>query len=246
MNPEPSIEPAAERNPAIALDRVSKRYGAHWVLTGVTFEIGGGDALLIAGPNGAGKSTLLRILATSIPWEAGSYRIGDHELPADTLEARELIAYSAHRSLAYESLTATENLEVWRSHLRMDEEPGLLGELLHRVGLSRAGATPVDKFSAGMKRRLTLARVLLQTSTGRKRLVILDEPYEQLDRDGFDLVGEIVEELRASGVAVVMATHLIERAMGRASHAIFLDRGETRFAGTPTELIRFAGEHHNR
>lgn len=230
--------------PRVDVERLSKRYGTRWVLTGVSFTLEAGEGLLVAGPNGAGKSTLLGILATSLPFEAGRLRIGEHPIPLETRAARHTIAYAAHQSLGWGSLSALENLEVWRSHLGLSLEPGELGEILYRVGLSRAGSTTLEKFSAGMKRRLSLGRVLLQLREPSRQLVILDEPYEQLDREGFDLVGEIIEESRANGAAVVVATHLIERAAGRASRAIYLDDGVVRFAGSPAELIRYSGERN--
>ena len=117
------------------------------------------------------------------------------------------------------SLTGLENLRVFADHLGRSRD--VLLPLLERVGLASRGLDPVSAYSAGMRKRLSFARVLLQ----EPRVVMLDEPYGQLDPEGFTLVDDVVRELRAQGSTVLMATHQLERGQRLADSAVFLENG---------------------
>ena len=133
---------------------------------------------------------------------------------------RRLTALLSHQSYLYESLTARENLDVFADHLGVPRNVALL----ERVGLSARADDAVSTFSAGMRKRLSFARVLLQ----EPRVVLLDEPYGQLDPPGFALVDEVVRELKSRGTTVLMATHQLERGGKLADDAIVLEEGRVR------------------
>lgn len=198
----------------IEADRLSRRYGRRWALAGVSFRVEPGQVLIVAGANGSGKSTLLRILATAIRPDAGTLRVGGFDVVSHREDVRRMTALLGHASYLYDPLSARENLEVFAAHLGSGRE--LVTPLLERVGLASRDKDTVATFSAGMRKRLSFARVLLQ----RPRLALFDEPYGQLDPAGFALVDEIVRELRGSGATVVMATHQLER--GRALGDVML------------------------
>ena len=215
---------------ALHVDGLAKRYGRHWVLAHVGFSIPRGSALLVTGANGAGKSTLLGILATALPFDHGRISVAGHDLKDSLHAARRSTAFVGHLGGIYRTLSARENLSIWTQHLGMCSDDQI-GFALDRVGLAMAAEKTVDAFSAGMRRRLALARALLQIAAGQRDIVLLDEPYEQLDRAGFLFVDDLIDEWRKTGLTVVLATHLIERALPHSSHVIHLDHGRARFFG---------------
>ena len=134
-------------------------------------------------------------------------------------DIRRGMALLSHYNYLYESLTARENLEVTADHLGVSRAP--ISGLLERVALAGRANDPVSTFSAGMRKRVSFARVLLQGP----RLVLLDEPYAQLDPPGFDLVDSVVRELKSRGVTILMATHHLERTAAISDHSLTLEAG---------------------
>lgn len=203
--------------PAIDVETLARRYGRRWALADVTFQLAAGRVLMVAGRNGSGKSTLFRVLSTAIRPDHGAGKVGGYDVVHERADVRRISALLAHQSYLYESLTAKENLEVVARFLGRDND----AEILDRVGLAQRANDPVSTFSAGMRKRLSFARVLLQ----RPEVVFLDEPYGQLDPDGFRLVDAVVQELKARGATVLIATHQVERVGGYADGSITLEGG---------------------
>lgn len=202
---------------AIETEGLARRYGRRWALSGITLTVPAGSVMMVAGPNGSGKSTLLRLLATAIRPDHGSARIGGFDVLRQKEDVRRLTALLSHQSYLYDSLTARENLAVFADHLGRPRD----ATLLDRVGLATRADDAVSTFSAGMRKRLSLARVLLQDA----RVVLFDEPYAQLDPSGFALVDEVVRELKSRGATVMMATHQLERGATLADQMIVLEQG---------------------
>lgn len=203
----------------IEIDRLGRRYGSRWALSNVSVRIRDASVVMVAGPNGSGKSTLFRILATAIRPHCGTATIDGWDLDRHRDDIRKSVALLTHASYLYEPLTGLENLRVSADHLGRSRD-GLM-PLLERVGLAARANDPVSAYSAGMRKRLSFARVLLQ----EPRVVMLDEPYGQLDPEGFTLVDEVVRELRQRGATVLMATHQLERGTKLADSMLFLEAG---------------------
>ena len=201
----------------IEVENLSRRYGRRWALIDVSFQLAEGQTLMVAGHNGSGKTTLLRILATAIRPDRGRARVAGFDVVREREDVRHHTALLAHYSYLYESLTARENLEVFAAH----RGTRVRADLLERVGLASRANDAVATFSAGMRKRLSLARLLLQ----EPRVALLDEPYGQLDPAGFALIDEIVQSLAAGGASVVISTHQVERVSAYASAAITLEAG---------------------
>jgi heme exporter protein A len=199
---------------AIDAEGLSRRFGRRWALSNVSLHVPVGSVVMVAGRNGSGKSTLLRVLATAIRPDQGRATILGFDLQRHKLDIRNAAAMLSHYSYLYESLTARENLEV--AAPRKDVMP-----FLDRVDLASRADDVVATFSAGMRKRLSFARVLLQDP----RLVFLDEPYAQLDPEGFDLVDSVVRELKSRGTTVLIATHHLERTALMADQSITLEAG---------------------
>jgi heme exporter protein A len=212
---------------AIDAKNLARRYGRRWALADVSLRIPHGRIVMVAGRNGSGKSTLFRILSTAIRPDHGSANILGFDLVKERYDVRKGVALLSHYSYLYESLTAAENLQVVAEHRGLSKKG--LKELLDRVRLGPRANDPVHTFSAGMRKRLSFARVLLQ----QPRLVLLDEPYGQLDPEGFALVDEVVHELQDFGVTVLIATHQLERGGRIAEDALVLEQGRLVWQGDP-------------
>jgi heme ABC exporter ATP-binding subunit CcmA len=216
----------------IEASQVARRYGRRWALGNVTFQVPPGTAMMIAGRNGAGKSTLLRVLATAIRPDRGHVTVGGFDVVKQREDVRRLTALLAHHNYLYESLTARENLEVVADHLRISHDR--VKPLLEQVTLGARGDDLVSTFSAGMRKRLSFARVLLQSP----RVVLLDEPYGALDPPGFELVDTVIRTLKQSGATILMASHQLERASQLCDRAIILEQGMVLWEGVASEVPR--------
>jgi len=187
--------------------------------------------LLVTGRNGSGKSTLLRVLATAARADRGTARVAGHDIRDARAEVRRRVALLGHDSFLYDALSARENLGVAAGFLG----PGAgarVPELLERVGLAERAGDPVSTFSAGMRKRLSLARTLLQPA----EVYLLDEPYGELDPPGFRLVDAALDEVKARGATVLLASHLLDRGRESCDEAIVLEEGRLAWSGAAAEL----------
>jgi heme exporter protein A len=222
---------------AVAAAGLCRRYGRRWALQDVSFEVPEGALAMVSGRNGSGKSTLLRVLATAIRADLGTVRILGRDVGEEREAVRETIALLGHRTHLYEPLTALENLTLISRFLGGDGRRTKLLAALEEVGLRDRADDPVQTFSAGMRQRLALARVLQQEA----RVVLLDEPYGHLDPPGFLLVDGVLQRLRARGATVLMATHLIARGRALCDRGLVLEGGKLVFAGPTAQMPEPAG-----
>ena len=188
--------------------------------------------MLLAGANGSGKTTLLRLIAGLLRPSAGELRVHGLDPAAEPFATRRRVSVVGHQPYLYGDLDARETLGLWN---RLLEEPWperAVSELLEAVALADSAGREVRTFSAGMRKRLSLARVRLE----RPQLLLLDEPFAALDRAGQDLVDRWIAEFRRDGGAVVMASHDLGRAAGGGARAILLERGQAVWSGEATAL----------
>jgi heme exporter protein A len=221
---------------AVETEELGRRYGRRWALARVNLTLPQRSVTMLAGPNGAGKSTLLRVLATAIRPDHGTARVAGHDVRRERQEVRRRVALLDHHGHHYEALTARENLEVAARLMGRTDDETRIESLLSRVGLEARADDPVSTFSAGMRKRLALARVLLQDAA----VALLDEPYGELDPAGFRLLDRIIGEMREAGATVLMATHLVERGRALCDHGIVLEGGPLSWMGkaadTPVDV----------
>ena len=215
---------------AVVAKGLCRRYGRRWALSSVDLELGEGRRFLVVGANGSGKTTLLRLVSTSASPSRGTLRILGLD-PARHLEAiREQVGFLSHQPALYEDLSASENLQVVSRLLGVADDSE---NLLHRVHLDHR-PDPVRTYSAGMRKRLAFARLLAQ----KPRVVLLDEPYGQLDPEGFELVDGLIRELAADGATILIASHLVGRAAKHCDTALLLHDGVPRWTGPSAAVIR--------
>jgi heme exporter protein A len=198
----PSPTPlSASRHPTLKLQGLARRFGTRWALRGITLELQPGEIVGIVGHNGSGKSTLLRVVSTALRPSAGDGWVHGQHLIRDAIEVRRHVGFLAHSPGLYEDLTATENL-LFAVRMFGIGESGI-EPALERVGLAHARQERVRGFSAGMQRRLALARLIL----GAPSLLLLDEPYNNFDPQGIELVNEVIEDARRGGGSALVVLH---------------------------------------
>jgi heme exporter protein A len=172
------------------------------VLAGVSFELHGGECLHVLGPNGAGKTTLLRIVTGLLTPEEGTVEWGGRPTHDDRDAWCASFSYLAHSDGIKPELTARENL-FFDAGLRRVAVEAEIADALARVGLADAQSQAAGTLSAGQRRRLALARVVLAAAP----LWILDEPYTNLDVAGTELVSAIIGRHLDDGGAALIAAH---------------------------------------
>lgn len=206
---------------AISCHGIGKSYGHYQVLRHVNVTIGEGECFVLLGANGAGKTTLLKILATLERPSEGHYEmLGLHGLKEkDAIRAN--LTLLAHGTHLYEDLNARENVAfalALRGHAPTDRDIKLT---LDRVRVGAFADVKVRHFSAGMKKRLALAKAMLT----RSGIVLLDEPFTALDAAGIDLMHEYIRERLAEKSTVLMSTHDRHNARAVAHRAGVLRHG---------------------
>lgn len=190
-------------DPVIRVVAVCKAFGIAPVLDGVSLDVHGGETVGLLGPNGAGKTTLLKILATVIRPTRGAARVAGHDCVREPEDVRREVGLLAHESHLYEDLTAMENLAFWQRFAGERVRNDSLRAVLEEVELDDCADLRVRTFSAGMKRRLSLARLRL----GRPRVLLLDEPFSNLDQRARKWLEQYLQGFAAQGGAILMATH---------------------------------------
>ena len=213
---------------------LGRRFGRHWALSHVSLSIGAGAVWLVAGANGSGKTTLLRVLSGLTRASSGSVSILGRDPRRERSAYRDAIGLLTHHEFLYGGLTAREMLTTWSRLLGRREDTSVVPALLEEVGLGAAADTQVSGFSAGMRKRLSFARLRLE----EPRVALLDEPFSALDERGRTWVAGWIRQLRDQGATVVLASHSLERAAAVADHAVALEKGQVMAQGDPAAVIR--------
>jgi heme exporter protein A len=183
----------------IELDALVRRYGEREALSDVSLSLTAGQTLVVFGPNGAGKTTLLRVLATLLRPHAGRVEVLGCNLPEEAWRARGRIGLLGHEPLLYRELTPRENL---RFHARLHNvDSTRVDELLAAVALTDRAEEPLTSLSRGMAQRAANARATLHDP----ELLLLDEPYANLDPAAIELVAPLIG--RARGRTRVICSH---------------------------------------
>ncbi|MGQ0561439.1 MAG: heme ABC exporter ATP-binding protein CcmA [Gemmatimonadota bacterium] len=207
--------------PALELSNVARRFGRRWVLRGVSARVRAGESVALMGRNGSGKTTLLRVIATALRPSRGGGAVFGNRLVDDADEVRELIGMLGHHAGLYDDLTAAENLRFSMQMYGLDASRARIDAALDEVGLGHESRERVRGFSAGMRRRLALARLLLRPP----RLLLLDEPYAAFDQPGIEQVNAYVHRIVEAGGAAVIATHDLGRVSALAGRVLRIEDG---------------------
>jgi ABC-2 type transport system ATP-binding protein len=231
------IDPASDVSAAVELSDVWRTFKKRPALRGVDLDVEPGEIRALLGPNGAGKTTLVRILSGVVDPDRGAIRL--FGLPRDRLPHRVAtkligLAPSADRSF-YLRISALENLVFFARlyGLRKRAAVRRAMECLEVVGLADDARISVNVYSAGMQKRLAVARALLMEPP----ILLLDEATHDLDPAGARTVQELVAAERDRGAAVVWTTQRLDEIRDFADSVTLLDRGVVRFSGSVPELL---------
>ncbi len=175
---------------ALEVDGLARHYGERAALEGVSLSVSPGETLVVFGPNGAGKTTLLRVLAGLLRPHAGAVNVLGHTLPGDGWAVRGRIGLLGHEPLLYRQLTARENL---RFHARLHGiSEARVSEVIDAVAVAERSDEPLRTLSRGFVQRVAIARTVLHEPD----LLLLDEPYANLDPAAVELLAPLIGTAR--------------------------------------------------
>ena len=217
----------------LAITNARKAFGPVIALDGASLDLRKGELLALLGPNGAGKTTLIRAITGRVRLDAGEIRLFDRRL--DGRDTPPELGIVPQEIALYPNLTARENLDAFG---RLN---GLSGADLARqidwalatAGLADRASESVKRFSGGMRRRLNIACGVLH----HPKIVLLDEPTVGVDPQSRDRIYDMLAELAAAGVSLLLTTHHLEEAEARCARTVIIDHGKVIAAGTLPELV---------
>jgi ABC-2 type transport system ATP-binding protein len=222
--------------PAVQVTGLVKRYGERRAVDGLSLTVARGEIVALLGPNGAGKTTTIEICEGFRRPDAGEVRVLGLDPLRDGAALKPRVGVMLQDGVgAYTGARAGELVRLFASYAQQPQDPAAL---LDRVGLADVAATPVRRLSGGQKQRLSLALALV----GRPELVFLDEPTAGMDPQARRGTWELVAQLRADGVSVVLTTHFLDEAEHLADTVVVIDSGRLVASGSPAELARSGAE----
>jgi len=226
----------------LSIRRLSKRYGGVPVVDGLDLEITPGRCHGLLGPNGAGKTTTLRLALGLIGADAGEIQLLGHPMPVEGAKARRHVGVVPQADSLDPDFTVRENLLTYGRYFGLSKGVMLarIPELLAFAGLESKADAPIASLSGGMKRRLTLARALINDPA----LVFLDEPTTGLDPQARHLIWQGLRRLIAQGKTLLLTTHFMDEAERLCDVISVLDKGRIIATGSPRELIAAHIEPH--
>jgi oleandomycin transport system ATP-binding protein len=219
---------------AVAAEGLVKRFGKTTALDGVDLTVRQGTVLGVLGPNGAGKTTAVRVLTTLVRADAGHATVGGYDVARQADRVRAMIGLTGQYAAVDEDLTGFENLLLIGRLLELPRKQAKARatQLLERFDLADAARRSVKTYSGGMRRRLDLAASLVS----RPEILFLDEPTTGLDPRSRGEVWQMVRDLVADGVTVLLTTQYLDEADRLANEIVVIDRGRVIANGTAAEL----------
>jgi len=226
----------------LAARGLRKSYGGADVVAGVALQVAAGECFGLLGPNGAGKTTTLRLCLGLTHADAGEIELLGEPVPARAREARRGVGVVPQFDNLDPDFTVAENLMVFGRYFGLAPRAiaARLPGLLEFAGLAGRADARIHTLSGGMKRRLTLARALVN----EPQLVFMDEPTTGLDPQARHLIWERLRRLTQEGRTLVLTTHFMEEAERLCHRLAIMDRGRIIAEGSPRELIAAHIEPH--
>jgi lipooligosaccharide transport system ATP-binding protein len=220
---------------ALTVRCLRKSYGAAEVVRGVDLAVAPGECFGLLGPNGAGKTTTLRLCLGLIAPDAGEIELLGEPVPRRARQARARVGVVPQFDNLDPDFTVAENLRVFGRYFGMGaaEVQERIPGLLEFAGLAGRGDSKINTLSGGMKRRLTLARALVNDP----QVVFMDEPTTGLDPQARHLIWERLRRLTQEGKTLVLTTHFMEEAERLCQRLAIMDHGRVIAQGTPRALI---------
>ncbi len=233
--PDSRRESTDRAGPLVVARGLTKRFGSFCAVDGIDFEINAGEAFGFLGPNGAGKSSTMRMLGCVSPRTAGELSIFGLDPSLEGAAVRARLGVVPQEDTLDIGLTVRENLLVYGRFfdLPRKEVRRRADELLAFTQLGERADDKVEPLSGGMKRRLTIARALIN----QPELVLLDEPTTGLDPQARHLVWERLYRLKQQGATLLLTTHYMDEAEQLCDRLVVMDKGRIVDHGSPRQLI---------
>lgn len=221
---------------AITVDKLTKRYGVHAAVDGVSFEVARGEVVGFLGPNGAGKSTTLRILVGFLGATSGKAAIEGHDVAVDPDRARSVLGYMPEAVPLYGEMRVREYLR-FRAELKgvpRASRVSFVGRAMELARVTDVADTLIEHLSKGYRQRVGLADALVS----KPRVLVLDEPTAGMDPNQIREVRDLIKSLGGEQT-VLLSTHILPEVEASCSRVVVIDKGRLVAQGAPQELGAF-------
>ena len=218
-----------------------KRYGAFTAVDDISFSVRAGECFGFLGPNGAGKTTTIRMIACVSPVTAGELTVDGMDVRREPRRIKATLGVVPQEDNLDPDLTVRQNLRVYARYFDLPREvaEARIDESLALLQLTEKQDDRIDTLSSGLKRRLIIARSLMNAP----KILVLDEPTTGLDPQARHLVWQKLRYLRSQGVTMLLTSHYMEEAAHLCDHIVIMHQGRIIAEGTPSELVeRYAGK----
>ena len=215
----------------VVAEGLTKRYGKKTTVEDVSFAVRAGEVFGILGPNGAGKTTTLEMIETLRPIDGGVASVDGIDVAADPKAVRKIIGVQTQSSAFYDKVSLREQLQLLASIYGVDID---VDELLADVDLTEKAKDYPEKLSGGQKQRFSIASALIN----QPKVLFLDEPTTGLDPQARRNMWDLVEQIKARGITVILTTHYMEEAQVLCDRVAIMDSGKIIALDAPKKLIQ--------
>lgn len=222
-----------ESHPIIQARGLSKTFGDFTAVNHIDFDVYESECLGVLGPNGAGKTTTLRMLLGNVLPSSGDLSVLGYKIPEQARIMRQYLGVVPQHDNLDPDFSVRENLTTYASYFDLQNDQAYLDELLAFASLQNKAKSKITTLSGGMRRRLILARALIN----KPRLLILDEPTTGLDPQARQFIWKQLRELKAKGTTLILTTHYMEEAERLCDRLVVIEKGKILAEGKPRALI---------
>jgi lipooligosaccharide transport system ATP-binding protein len=215
---------------------LTKKYGDLIAVNAINFKVYKGECFGFLGPNGAGKTTTVKMIHCVLPITSGGLYVSGMDVKEKEREIKSIIGVAPQETNLDTDFTTIRNLLIYSRYFDIPEEEALkkARELIGFLHLEEKKNVVIDNLSGGMKKRLILARALINDP----EILILDEPTTGLDPQGRHLIWDTIGELKKRGVTIILTTHYMEEAAQLCDRLVIMDNGKIIEEGEPSELVK--------
>jgi ABC-2 type transport system ATP-binding protein len=220
---------------AIFIENLVKKFEDVTAVDGVSLQIEEGELFGLLGPNGAGKTTIINILCGLIKPTKGSCKVGGYDVQEDIMKVKDLIGVCPQETAVYPYLKGSENVDLFGNLYSMNKQmlEARRAMLFETMGLTAEANRRAEKYSGGMKRRLSLIISLIHDP----QIAFLDEPTVAMDPQSRHAVWDFIKDLKKKGKTIILTTHYMEEAEELCDRVGIIDHGKLISLGSPKELI---------
>ena len=216
--------------PILHVSHLTKHYGSLKAVDGISFDVQPGEVFGILGPNGAGKTTTLEMIETLSPQTSGHIVVDGFDTREKPWEVKRRIGVQLQSAGFYPELTLVDLLHLFAAMYDVDVDPM---EMLGKVQLEDKARSYANKLSGGQRQRFSIATTLINTP----KVIFLDEPTTGLDPQARINLWELIEQIKSTGVTIVLTTHYMDEAERLCDRLAIMDGGKIIKIGTPQGLI---------